>query len=173
MKNITDLSEEIRSVSYTSIVVVVFRLNVLAGMNDIEDSDEVTLGVLLSTDSPDVRQCGARCAKQPRRFRPIQSLDLWFYYLVSHKSSSLSGRDLFPRRLCRDRFIPTQILNKFILHLLGIFFNILRLEVHHGVDLLRGVSQKSLQVTHKPIHVAFSRRFQDNVFVVVISQSSR
>ena len=52
MKNITDRSEEIRSVSYTSIVVVVFRLNVLAGMNDIEDSDEVTLGVLLSTDSP-------------------------------------------------------------------------------------------------------------------------
>ena len=38
--------------STTIVVALVCRLHVLAGMNDIEDSDEVTLGVLLSTDSP-------------------------------------------------------------------------------------------------------------------------
>ena len=27
------------------------------------------------------------------------------------------------------------------------------LEIHHGVQLLRGIAQKALQVAHEPVHV--------------------
>ena len=38
-------------------------------------------------------------------------------------------------------------------------------------EVLGFVSQKTLKITDKSVHVAFTRRFVDNVLIVVVSQS--
>ena len=53
------------------------------------------------------------------------------------------------------------------------FFLQLRLEVHHGVDLLWTVAQQALQVADEPVHVSLSRRLEDNVLIIVISEAPR
>ena len=39
------------------------------------------------------------------------------------------------------------------------------------MNLVRRISKKSLEITDEPIHVSFSGCFQDNVLVIIISQS--
>ena len=46
------------------------------------------------------------------------------------------------------------------------------LEVHHGMNLLRTVSQEALEITDKAIDVSLPRCFENNVLVVVISETS-
>ena len=52
------------------------------------------------------------------------------------------------------------------------FFLQVRLEVDHGVNLLRTVTQQTLEITDEPVHVSFPTSFEDNVLVVVISETS-
>jgi hypothetical protein len=37
------------------------------------------------------------------------------------------------------------------------------------MELLRGVSQQTLQVTDKAVHIAFARRLVDDVFVIIVA----
>ena len=46
------------------------------------------------------------------------------------------------------------------------------LEVHHGMNLLRTVSQQTLEITDEPVDVSFPRCFENDVLVVVISETS-
>lgn len=43
-----------------------------------------------------------------------------------------------------------------------------RLDVQHGVELLRRVAQQALQVTDETVDVAFPGRLVDDVLVVVV-----
>ena len=52
------------------------------------------------------------------------------------------------------------------------FFLQVWLEVHHGLDLLRTISQQTLEITDEPVDVSFPRCFENNVLVVVISETS-
>jgi len=45
-----------------------------------------------------------------------------------------------------------------------------RPEVHHGVNLLGAVAEQALQVADEPVDVTLSRRFQDDVLVVIVSE---
>ena len=45
-----------------------------------------------------------------------------------------------------------------------------RSEVHHRVNLLRAVAEQALQVADEPVDVTLSRRFQDDVLVVIVSE---
>ena len=48
-----------------------------------------------------------------------------------------------------------------------------RSEVDHGMNLFWAVAQQPLQVAHKPVDITLSRGFQDDIFVVVISETPR
>ena len=45
-----------------------------------------------------------------------------------------------------------------------------RPEVDHGVHLLGAVAEQALQVADEPVDVTLSRRFQDYVLVVIVSE---
>ena len=45
---------------------------------------------------------------------------------------------------------------------------LVRLEIDHGVDLLRAVAQQALKVAHEAVHVPLARGLKDDVLVVVI-----
>ena len=57
--------------------------------------------------------------------------------------------------------------------LLAQFFLQVWLEVHHGMNLLRTVSQQALEITDEPVDVTFPPSFENDVLVVVISETSR
>ena len=46
-------------------------------------------------------------------------------------------------------------------------------EVDHSVNFFWAVPQQPLQVTDKPVDITLPRGFQDDIFVVVISQTPR
>ena len=46
-------------------------------------------------------------------------------------------------------------------------------KVHHGMNLLGGVTEQSLEITHKSVHIALARCFQNNILVVIISKTPR
>lgn len=46
------------------------------------------------------------------------------------------------------------------------------LDVQHCVELLGCVPQEALQVTHEAVHVAFTRRLVDDVFVVIVAEAA-
>ena len=43
-------------------------------------------------------------------------------------------------------------------------------KVHHGMNLLGAVAEQALQVADEPVDVTLSRRFQDYVLVVIVSE---
>lgn len=47
-----------------------------------------------------------------------------------------------------------------------------RLDVQHCVQLLGRVPQEALQVTHKAVHVAFTRCLVDDVFVIIVAEAA-
>jgi len=47
-----------------------------------------------------------------------------------------------------------------------------RLKVHHSMDLLRGVAQEALEVTHKSVDIALPRCLEDNVLIIVVAEAA-
>lgn len=46
------------------------------------------------------------------------------------------------------------------------------LDVQHGVEFLGRVPEEALQITHKAVHIAFTRCLVDDVFVIIVAEAA-
>ena len=79
-------------------------------------------------------------------------------------------------RACIDSFRSNNcsiLFSLISLSLRSLLFPQVWLEVHHGMNLLRTVTQQALEITDEPVDVTFPGCFENDVLVVVISETSR